>query len=232
MSSTRQKIRVDIPNYISNVFLFSSLNKNELDQLASDSTIFRVNRGTQLFSQGDEANSLYVIVYGKLSIYRVSYMGEQQVIHIHQDGDIVAEAAIFDQIKYPASCMAVKDSLVVKISEKSLTELIMNNPKMALKMMASYSKRLREFVTTVEYLSLDDVKMRILKYLQRHVKFDEELPTVRLGITKKELAGILSTAPETISRNLRKLKEEGLISEKSGVIRILDKPRFDSILEI
>ncbi len=223
--------KFDIEKFLPHVFLFSELEEGEISKVAQTCTLHRYKKGTLLFAQESAAEAFYVIINGKLSIYRVSPSGDERVIHIHDDGDVVAEAAIFDQVKYPANCKTLKDSFVVKIPRQEFIDILFENPETSLKIMAAYSRRLRELVTMIEYLSLDDVKLRILRYFQKHMKMEDGVPTIRLKISKKELSHLLGTVPETLSRNLGKLKKEGIISEAASSFIISNPKGFSRLLQ-
>ena len=213
---------LDILKFLGQVFLFSEIASEDLQQLAASAVPQRLNREQQLFAEGDEASHLYIVVHGKLSVYKVSYHGTEQVLHICSGGDLVAEAAIFNQKVYPAHCKAIEESLVVKLPARALFALIKRNPQNALKIMSSYAQKLREFVHMIEYLALNNVKQRVIIYLIKNAVLSEGRHVVTLDIKKRKLAALLGTVPETLSRNLRKLREAEVIGETDEGIEILD----------
>ena len=223
-------MKFNIEEYLSHVFIFESLTENERSDIASKCSVKRYKKNATLFSRGDKADAFYLIADGKVSVFRVSAGGEEQVIHIHSNHEIVAEAAIFDQTNYPASCKTLKESLIVKVTKESFLNLIIKRPETSLKILSSYSKRLREFVSMVEYLSLDDVKLRILKYLDKHKIKEGDNFVIRLGITKKDLSKLIGTVPETLSRNIKVLKGDGIIIESGGVFTITDIKQFNHMV--
>lgn len=223
--------KLDLRSFLPQIFLFNSLSIDELDKVISISTVKRFEKNTQIFSQGDEVTAFYIIVYGKISIFKVSSNGSEQLIHINSDKDVVAEAAIFGKNSYPACCRTLKESLIVKIPKNDFIDLLLSYPHISVKMMGSYSNRLREFVKMVEYLTLDDVKKRIIKYLmQNSVKSNDGYVSFELEISKREIAGLLGTTPETFSRVLRDLKKNSLISEDKKLIMLNDIDGLKSLL--
>ena len=87
-------------------------------------------------------------------------------------------------------------------------------------MMSSYSKRLRQFVSKIEDLSLKDIKSRLAGYLLENSTIENGKTVCRLTYSKKELASLLGTIPETLSRSFAFLKQKGLIVEKDNIIII------------
>ena len=225
--STRE---FNIKEYLPHIFLFNSLNEEDILAIAQVCSVIRPKKNTLIFNQDTPADYFYVVVIGKISIFRVNKHGEEQVIHIHTDNEVVAEAAIFDRLKYPASCKTIKDSTLVKIPRLALINLIMTRPETSLKIMSAYSMRLREFVSKVEYLSIVDVKQRILRYFLKNKTLVQGKFIVELHMTKKEFAQILGTVPETLSRNLGKLKKDKIIKETPNHFEIISVEKINDLI--
>lgn len=216
-----------ISRYLQHFFLFKNLSSSQLEDIARASFLVRLKRGETLFCQGDDAVAFFAIAVGKIAVSRTSGTGAEQIIHILKEYEFIAEAAIFGLGKYPANAKALIDSTIIKIPKQFFVDYIMNHPQVSLGIMAGYSQRLREFVMMIEYLSLDDVKLRLLKYMQRNGRPSENGVEVHLGMTKKEWAGLLGTTPESLSRNLKKLKDDGLLKEQGSGTMIVNPRAFD-----
>ena len=217
---------MNIQKFLSDIFLFSSFAEKELNLLGSSSSFKKVNKGEQIFSEGTDASAFFAVVSGKVKIYKVSPDGKEHTLHIHRSGDLVAEAAIFDSMVYPASCMALEDSTLLRIPREGFLNLIKSHPKLALKMMGSYSRRLRQFVLKIEELSLKDIKSRLASYLLENSKVENNVTICKLKCSKKELSSLLGTIPETLSRTLTFLKQRNLIIERNNTIIIPDPDKL------
>ncbi|MDH5203290.1 MAG: Crp/Fnr family transcriptional regulator [Nitrospirota bacterium] len=213
---------MDVRSFLSQLFLFDSFNEKELTLLESSTSLKKVDKGEQIFSEGMDATAFFAVVSGKVKIYKVSPDGKEHTLHIHGSGDLVAEAAIFDSMLFPASCMALEDTTLVRISREGFLSLIKKHPELSLKMMSGYSKRLRQFVSKIEELSLKDIKSRLASYLIENGTVEDGVTLCRLSYSKKELSSLLGTIPETLSRSLAFLKQKGLIVEKDNIIIIRD----------
>jgi CRP/FNR family transcriptional regulator len=221
---------MDIRKFLSNIFLFSSFAENELNLLESSTSLKKVGKREQIFSEGLDASAFFIVVSGKVKIYKVSPDGKEHTLHIHGPGDLVAEAAIFDSMVYPASCMALEDSTLIRITREGFLNLIKKHPELSLKMMSSYSKRLRQFVSKIEELSLKDIKSRLASYLLENSTVENGTTVCRLKYSKKELSSLLGTIPETLSRSFAFLKQKGLIVEKDNLIIIPDPEKLKLFL--
>lgn len=217
---------MDIRKFLSSVFLFNSFTKKEIDLLEASASFKKVHKGEQIFSEGIDATAFFIVVSGKVKIYKVSLDGKEQILHIHGPMDLVAEAAIFDSMLYPASCMALEDTTLVRISREGFLELIKRHPEITLKMMSGYSRRLRQFVSMIEELSLKDIKSRLASYLIENSIVENGITVCHLKYSKKELSALLGTIPETLSRALAFLKQRNLIIEKGNRIIIPDPDKL------
>ena len=215
-----------IREFLSNTFLFNSFAEKELNLLESSTSLKRVQKGEQIFSEGLDASAFFIIISGKIKIYKLSPDGKEHTLHIHGPGDLVSEAAIFDSMVYPASCIALENSTLVRISREEFLNLIKKHPELSLKMMSGYSKRLRQFVAKIEELSLKDIKSRLVSYLLENSKVEKGITVCRLKYSKKELSSLLGTIPETLSRSFAFLKQKGLIVERDNVIIIPDPDKL------
>lgn len=218
-------------SFLKRSFLFSSLSEKELKVVSNFCTLKKALKGQNLFSEGDLAQAFFLIVYGKVKIFKISPDGKEYIIHIHGEGNIIAEAAIFDKKNYPASCNAVEDTLTVSIPKVDFIDLINTSPSIALKFMSAYSKRLREFVSVIEGLSGSDVRKRLASYIINNINKDNSKPVLKLPVSKKELASMLGTVPETISRTITALKKQGIIDTKGKDIIVTSVSKLKAFIQ-
>jgi CRP/FNR family transcriptional regulator, dissimilatory nitrate respiration regulator len=217
---------MDIRDFLLNTFLFQSFNKKEMGLLDSAASLREFHKGEQIFAEGTDASAFFIVLSGKVKIYKLSPDGKEHTLHIHGPGDLVAEAAIFDSMVYPASCTSMEKATLVRISRDGILDLIRKHPELALKMMSGYSKRLRQFVARIEELSLKDMKARLAGYLLAHSTVENGGTVFRLKHSKKELSSLLGTIPETLSRALAFLKQKKLITEAGNKIIIPDAEKL------
>jgi len=221
---------MDIGKFLKRVFLFSELTDVELKTIASVSSIKRFKKNEILFDEYDDADSFFIVAQGRVKIFRIDENGIEYVLHVHGMGDLVAEAAIFNEKRYPASCEALEDSLVVYIPRSQFIDLILKKPKIALKFMSAYSRRLKEFVKQIEDLSSTDIKQRLAKYILNNIDKKASKPVCILSMSKKDLSYSLGTIPETLSRALGHLKKRGYIDIKGRGIIVKNIKGLESIL--
>ncbi len=215
-------------NLLHNAFLFQELDQAEFEALAAIVQFRQVDRDVMLFFEGDPALGFFVLLSGRVRIYKAAADGKEFTLHYIVPGQMFAEAAIFRGKTFPANAVAADDSQVAFIPKDRFIELITHHPAISLKIISSLSRWLREFTMKLEDLSLREVPARLAVYLLRQSQkagsdiFD-------LDVTKAELASELATISETLSRSLKKLKDLELIQVDGKRIRILDSAGLEEI---
>lgn len=182
----------------------------------------KVKRGETIFSEGDPATGLYVVAEGQVKIFKLSLDGKEQILHVFGPGEPFAEVAVFTGSTYPAHAMALQKGRLLFLPKREFAGLIDNDPSLAMNMLASLSVRLKKFAAMIESLSLQEVPARLATHLLL-LKRKQNNHTVELPLPKGQLASLLGTIPETLSRILAKLSKEDLIRVKGNRLRILDE---------
>jgi CRP/FNR family transcriptional regulator len=223
---------VNILKVLSKQFIFEDFEEEDLQTLASHSELVRLGKKQNLFYEGDEANHLFIVIHGRVSIYKIAEDGSEIGLHEFGSGNLVAEAAIFNKKRYPAYCKSVEETTLIKIPAEVFLRTITLNPQNSLKIMASYAVKLRQFVDLVEYLSLTSVQQRLVLFLVKNgIAQADGTYILELGVKKRKLAAMLGTVPETLSRNLKKLREQELITEEGDAIIIHDMSEMKNLLQ-
>ncbi len=216
-----------IIDHLSRTFLFNSLAPCQLEQITSFTSLKKLDKGDHLFSEGQAATSFFIVVTGSVKLYKLSADGMEQILHIQEAGELLAEAVIFDFDTYPAYCQSIEKTDLIRISKPEFVQLLKQHPEISFKIMAAYSKRMRQLVNKIEELSLHDIKSRLAKYLIENSQHTGDRHIFTLRISKKNLASIIGTIPETLSRTLNFFKNEALITEEKNQIVITDPRKLN-----
>lgn len=209
--------------------LFADLANDDLDAVLAIARIREHPRGELLFSEGERAAGFFVVLDGKVKIYKLSAEGKERILHIIHPGGTFAEAAIFGDGLYPAYAEPLQVCQLLFLPRDGFLDLLMNNGRMAINIIAGLSRFLRQFANQIEDLTFKDVPSRLARYLMDLSRGSRR--TVTLPISKTQLASNLGTVSETLSRTLRKLSEDDLISVAGKQIEILDVQRLEELAE-
>ena len=219
---------VDVIKLISGMPLFAGLSKTQYEALARIGVRRSCRKGERLFSEGDEGTGFYMVVTGRVKIFKVSVEGKEQILHLFGPGESFGEVSVFTGQGFPADAVTSVQTVLLFFPRATFSALIQKDPTLALNMLAQLSGRLRHFAGLIEDLSLKEVPGRLAKYLLylSDGKGDGE---VALDVTKGQLASLLGTIPETLSRILARMHRQGVIRLRGSQIRILDRPGIEQI---
>ena len=216
---------------ISKTPIFQNLSEDDLNKIRRIAVDKFYNKGQTVFSEGDDGTGFYVVAAGKVKIYKVSLEGKEQILHIYGPGNPFGEVPVFSGEQFPANAQTLLKSHLLFFPRTAFTELIAKNPSLCLNMLAVLSMRLRQFTVQVENLSLKEVPGRLAAYLLYLAQEQEAEDTVSLPISKGQLASLLGTIPETLSRILTKMSNSGLIDVSRGEIKLLDYDGLEDLAE-
>lgn len=223
---------MDIVKHIASIPLFEGLPRPHIEDLAMIAVAQTFKRGQNIFSEGDEGTGFYVLMSGRIKIFKVSLDGKEQILHIFGPGEPFGEVPVFAGQNFPANAEAMEESRIFFFPRKSFIYLIKRNPIIALNMLAVLSKRLRRFTQLIEDLSLKEVPGRLAAYLLYLSESSRGKKLLELDISKGQLASLLGTIPETLSRILGKMTRAGLIEIEGPRIRILDPAGLEDLAEV
>lgn len=212
----------DSKKIIAESILFTGLPDEELDKIASITIPKTFARGESIFFEGDEGNGFYMVADGKVKIFKVSLEGKEQILHIFGPGEPFGEVPVFHGQPFPANAMALVKSKLLFFPRREFVDLVTDNPSLALNLLAMLSLRLRRFANQIESLSLKEVPGRLADYLIYLTEEQGSFTQVTLDIPKGQLASLLGTIPETLSRIFSKMSDQGLIRVEGRTIYIED----------
>ncbi len=218
-------------DHIEAISLFENLSSGQRDALARIAIRRSYVRGEAIFSEGDEARGFFVILSGSVRIYKLSPEGKEQILHIFEEGDPFGEVAVFSGTSFPAYADAERESSVIFFPRDAFICLIRKDPDLSLNMLAVLSKRLRRFSGIIEALSLKEVPGRLAAHLLSLSRKDSGSDDVELRMSKGQLASLLGTIPETLSRILARMQRQGLIRYEGARILLLDRSGLREIAE-
>ena len=211
--------------------LFERLSGKDQEELARIAAERTFRRGETIFLEGDEGSGFYVVLSGRVKIYKISPEGKEQTLHLFDPGEPFGEVALFAGTHFPANAEAMEESRILYFPRDAFADLIREQPSVAMNMLALLSMRLRRFTALIEDLSLKEVPGRLAAYLLYLGRREDEGNDLVLDITKAQLASLLGTIPETLSRILSRLSREGLIETTGRTVRILDREGLQVLAE-
>lgn len=211
--------------------VFHGLPADQLRALAGIAEPRAYRPGDPIITEGDPAKGFYLILTGQVKVYKLSLDGKEQILHFVGPDEIFAEVPVFSGGCYPAHADALRESSLLFFPRKAMRSLLAKDPTLAMNLLADLSRRLRQLTMLVESLSLKESPARLAAYLLHMSTELRRSDEVELDVTKGQLATLLGTTPETLSRTLKKLSETGIIEVQGRIIRLLDKDALQGMAE-
>lgn len=210
--------------------IFQGLSEPALILLSRIVEVREFSTGENVFTEGSDSAGFYIICKGRVKVYKLSAEGKEQILHIAGPKELLGAVSAFSGTPYPAFADAMEKTKVFFFPRKDFLELIRNEPSVVLNMMANLAMRLQHFTRMIDSLSLKEVPGRLAAYLLYLCDQTGCGGLVEIDISKGQLASILGTIPETLSRILRKMSEKGIIEVKGRKIKLLKKKALQDIV--
>lgn len=202
--------------------LFSGLPEESLAKIEQHGSVKSYRKNTIVINEGDETNSLYVILTGRVKVFLSSEDGRETVLNHQGPGEYFGEMALIDRQPRAASVMTLEPSKFMIISQGDFMDCLSANPEIALKLIRPLTGRIRMLAQNVSSLAMLDVYGRVARtLLQNAEKEGGKLITGKL--TQQEIADMVGASRAMVSRILTDLKAGGYISVERKRITIHQK---------
>jgi CRP/FNR family transcriptional regulator len=219
---------------IKDIHLFSELDIKDLRKISEFSLIKKYDKNELIFTEGDKYRGFYIVLKGKVKVFKLSPEGKESVINIIPPLELFAEVPLFEGYPtYPVNAQTLEESVLYFIPGKDFIDFTYNNPHISLKIISGFAKKLHALTRRIESLTLSDVPNRLAKYIIEEYDKSNKVVLSRsfilLTISKSTLAGYLGTISETLSRAFKKLQDENVIEVKGRKIFIIDFIRLRTL---
>lgn len=231
MVDMSQKNADDIKERLKQHHLFSKLTDLQLDMVYKYSQITKLDEGQILFNQSEKVKAFYMVLKGRIKLFRMSADGQEKIIEIVNPGEVFAEALMFiDQTDYPVSSAALSETEVLCINSEQFKNMLWDSTETCLLLLGDMSFRLRKLVNEIDKLTLHSGTCRVASYLVQEMP--EGKSEFALEIPKNIIAARLSIKPETFSRIIKSLNKQGILSidGNSVVVHDIDMLKNQTIL--
>jgi CRP/FNR family transcriptional regulator len=221
--------------FIKHIPIFAHLSDESLKKITSITVEKKYRKGTIIFMEGDPGEAIFFIKSGKVKISKTSSDGRELILNIYGDGDVFAEVTIFNDVQYPATAEVIEDAVIGMIMNKELEELVKRNADLALQIIKILNKRLYMSQMKLKQMALSDTYVRtaqmIIKLAQEHGIEKDGMIELKLELSRQELANMIGTARETVSRALSQFKKEGSIDISGKKIIVKNMKKLETWIE-
>ena len=194
-----------------NVPLFAVLDDAQLHALSAVMARKSAPKNRTIIKAGDPTDSLYIVIAGRIKVQMSDDEGKEVILAVLGPGDFVGEMGLLDGAPCAASVVTTEQSEFVVLSKEDFNALLKNNFELAMVIIRSLVKRLREADRKIESLALLDVYGRVARVL---LEFSEEVggrKVVRRKLPRQDIAKMIGASREMVSRVMKGLEVEGYI---------------------
>ncbi|MCR4941715.1 MAG: Crp/Fnr family transcriptional regulator [Campylobacter sp.] len=186
------------------IYIFESLNSDEIARLKEISVRKKYKKGEFLFLEGDEPKWLNFLLSGAVRLYKTSPKCKEIFLHQIPPLNFVAEMANFERIAYPATAVFTTGGEVLRIDYQKFYDEFLQKPKIAMEFIKSLTKKIRINEAIIHQELILSSEAKIAKFIAEN---SDAFDTLK----HTQIASILNITPETFSRILNKFKSQNLI---------------------
>lgn len=212
---------------LSEIPLFQDLSEEQLDFLTKMTRRFTYSKNSILISQGEQSNSLYVIIKGALRVTAAGAEGRQvQLAILDEPGDFVGELSLLDDYPRSATVKTIEETETLQVTQDVFNRFVESFPETLLPMLRMMASRLRDLDDMVYSLATLGVYGRVCRVLKKHAKEENGELVVKRRMTQEEIAEMVGSSREMVSRIMKELRKGAYIRNdiKKRIIIVKDFP--------
>jgi CRP/FNR family cyclic AMP-dependent transcriptional regulator len=198
-------------NMLEAVNLFQGLDPEYIQTIDAMVTVRSLPKRAVIFTQGEESNSLYLVLEGRLKAYLSDTEGKEVILGFIEQGEAFGELSLLDGKPRSASIMALTASRCAVLSRQHFLTCLNSNPRIAIQLLGLMATRMRNSTASIADFALLDVYGRIARILMDHSKEDEQGRRVTIPLTHQDIANMVGSSREMVTRILNDLRRGGYI---------------------
>lgn len=210
---------------------FAPASTGVLSELAASSRVRNYAPNDFVFRQGDRALGFFVVISGRVKVTRGSETGEETVLHLMEAGDFIGEVPLHAEALFPATASAISESRLLYVPREALFFAIRQDPEIAFRLLGSLAKRLLTLVMRFEGITRQSVSARlarlVLETAARDGRVLGEVTEVPLALSRTEMARVVGTTRETVSRIFSSWSRSGWITLERKRLVLLDRTSLE-----
>lgn len=207
--------------------LFSHARDDDLCALAARVQRVQARRRQLLFRQGDRCEGFHVVVYGRIKMYLLSAQGAERPIQLIGPGGCFGDITMLTGDGYFMNVQALEDSLFLYLPREAIVDVIGHDSAFAMAMLRSLSSRVKGIVEDIGSYTMHPPRQRLVYFLLRQLPaHGGNTASVELDVGKNVVAAHLNLTPETLSRCLKELSDEGIVAVQGRQVLVHDVERL------
>ncbi len=209
-----------------------ALNKDELLRIADCKTSYSIKKGETVFNEGDALNGIFCIKDGVCKLSKLSDNGKDQIVKLVKKGELLGQRSLISEESTNLSAIAIEDMQVCFIPKQEILQFFNENNQFSLNMMKSVCGDLKDADDNMVNLAQKTVKQRLAEVL---IKLETDFGkhedgTLKIQLSREEIAGMIGTATESCIRLLSEFNKEGWITLQGKKITVTNKKELQRLI--
>jgi len=217
-------VNTDLHKVFGHNLLFRGLPARIVDRVASVAVRHVYEKGERVFSQGDDGDSLFSVISGRVRIEAVGAAGQEVFLNIMEPGDSFGEIAVVDGLPRTAGATAMEPTVLIAVGRREFLEVLRDESELAIHLLGLFCERIRwtsDLYEDSAFLAAPArLAKRLLSLAMLHGRRTDE--GVELAISQSELARFLGISRQIVNHNLQDWKAEGWVSVARARVLIID----------
>ncbi|MEQ6886682.1 Crp/Fnr family transcriptional regulator [Salicola sp. Rm-C-2C1-2] len=205
--------------------LFNGLSRADFEDLADSVRLVQLRRGQVLYEQDSPAYEFFYVISGRLRLYRLDPSGQERTLDSHGSGEVFADVMIYaDPARYVAYAEPLRRTELLAIPTARFREVLNRNPEYSQLLLRQYASRMVQRFQDLEVMTVRRGVQRVMRYLLQFVPESQRYNIeVELPLPQNQIATRLAMQPETLSRLMRDMADEGVFELRRGRLFIPDR---------
>lgn len=221
-------LELEIYDLFWKVPLFKDLNVGELKPIVEMAKMKKYNIGHHVFLQGEDIENVYFIYSGKVKIYKTDMNGREQIVNIMQFGNMFPHAGFFRQDTYPAHAEMIEDGMLLYVPILEFEQFLIRNPRVCVKVFRVLGDKIIDLQQRLEeqvlHNTYEQIIMLLLRLINMHgIEQEDGRMILNTHFTNRELANMIGSSRETVSRTIAKLKKTNIVEVNAYGHFLLDE---------
>jgi CRP/FNR family transcriptional regulator len=221
------------PSLLADLPIYQGLNRKDLEVLAAVTRLREYRRGESIFREGDPSDKLLIVLEGLVKITKTTPSGREVILHVMAPGDPIGGAAVYDELPYPGSAVALDHVACAQTLTADLFKLLERHPSLVRGLLKSLTRRLVELTSRLTELSGGHVEERLARVLFKLAcdrgSTESEGVFIPMPLSRQELADLTGTTIETCIRIMSRWAKTGLVETRGDGFLLRDVEALERI---
>jgi CRP/FNR family transcriptional regulator, polysaccharide utilization system transcription regulator len=208
---------------------FRELDDKTIQALKKRVKIFQYNKKQFIYREGFPPAGIFIIIKGKAKVFKTTFNGKELILLITREHDLLGLSNLVSNTDYSTSACATESTELVFLPMRDFTDLMSKSASFSMSLMKSLSNEYERVAEKLADVATKQVRRRVAEMLMRMMKkygIEKDNQTLKIILSREDMAGLVATNTETLVRTLSEFKKEKLVALKGKKIALINLPKL------